>query len=135
MFDGARCVEPEHYSCVAGAEGGGGGTCDQLPDGLHLQPGSHCRAYFRCSLGYKSVFICSGDSLFDGERCVPQGRCSEDATATLLSHAQLRPQPQAQVQQQPQAQAPQPRPPSPETTICTGKTHGYFADHTSSCRR
>ncbi|KAK3922448.1 Chitin-binding domain protein cbd-1, partial [Frankliniella fusca] len=125
VFDGARCVEPEYYSCSVEGDSSPG-SCDRLNDGAYPQPGSHCRAYYRCALGYKSVFVCSGDSVFDGERCVPNGLCVEDtgvaSVLPQLTH-QL-----PHLQQQLRLQA-------PETGICAGKSHGYFADTASGCRR
>lgn len=119
MFDGTRCLDPEYYACpVASDTDAGSSPCDRLPDGPHPQPGSRCRAYFRCSLGFKSVFVCSGDSVFDGERCVPGGHCSEDTGVAVASQLSL--------QQPPQRHH--------HDGVCAGKSHGYFADVASACR-
>ncbi|XP_052125287.1 uncharacterized protein LOC113212387 [Frankliniella occidentalis] len=127
VFDGIRCVDPEYYTCsVEGESSASSSSCEHLPDGTYPQPGSRCRAYYRCSLGYKSVFVCSGDAVFDGERCVPNARCVEDTGVASLSQQFTHPQ-------QPQQQ--QLRPQSPESSLCAGKSHGYFADPASRCRR
>ncbi|XP_034231465.1 uncharacterized protein LOC117639698 [Thrips palmi] len=121
VFDGTRCLDSEYYTCSVGADSDSASSpCDRLSDGPHPQPGSRCRAYFRCSLGFKSVFVCSGDSVFDGERCVPGGLCAEDSgVGSSLS---------SQQQQQPQ------RRPQSQDGVCAGKSHGYFADVASGCR-
>ena len=44
--------------------------CDGLADGYHQDTESGCRSYFYCSNGMKATYVCGGQLVFDGQRCV-----------------------------------------------------------------
>ena len=44
--------------------------CNGKPDGYYQDAESGCRSYFYCASGMKAIYVCSGKTLFDGQRCV-----------------------------------------------------------------
>ena len=46
------------------------GDCEGQLDGYYQDTQSGCRSYFYCTNGMKAIYVCGGQTVFDGQRCV-----------------------------------------------------------------
>lgn len=67
IFDGEVCVNEVEYVCPSRELT----TCYNQIDGYRIDKESGCRAYYYCSNGLKTTYVCPSSQMFNGSTCMP----------------------------------------------------------------
>ncbi|KAL0895075.1 hypothetical protein ABMA27_013536 [Loxostege sticticalis] len=71
VFDGARCVPAESFTCEGPERSA---QCEGLPSGTYQDMQSNCTRYYHCEGSLRTTLACPAGQVFDGVRCSPAER-------------------------------------------------------------
>ncbi|KPJ07554.1 Peritrophin-48 [Papilio machaon] len=71
VFDGAKCVPPNTFSCEGPVESP---SCEGMPSGTYQDLESNCTKYYHCEGSLRTVLKCPSGLIYDGARCSPAAR-------------------------------------------------------------